>query len=234
MNHLIEMIVSGLEQLSKGGLILIPILIYSIWAHTIILERTYHLRRKRIIPSHFVTRSIYRELVQGNPDIAIKMCEKKPGPLTNILRAGIERREADEETLKRVIRLTMNVEKPVLTRYLRTLGMLSAIAIYTGLLGTFLGMIISFGSLYEPEGQVGQSMNIANGISQALITTAAGLIVALPTYVAYHYFSSKAQSFLTELERHGMSLVRFLTAEEYKLFQGEFEDIRSLIKEETG
>ena len=234
MGHLVDMIVSGFEQLSRGGFILIPLMFYSIWAHTIILERAYNLRRERIIPSHFVTRSIYRELVQGNPDIAIKMCEKRPGPLTNILRAGIERRDTDEETLKRVIRLAMNVERRFLMQHLGLLGMLAAVAMYTGLLGTVLGMMFSFARLYLPGGQMGQSSEIADGISQALITTAAGLIVALPTYVAHHYFVSKAQRFLTELERHGMSLVRFLATEEYKLFQEEFEDIRSLTKEETG
>lgn len=233
MVNLVEMILSGLEQLSGGGILLIPLIGCSICAHAIIMERTYHLRRERIIPSQFVTRSIYHELVQGNPETAIQMCERRPGPLTNVLRAGIERRDADEETLKRVVRLSISGEKPKLTRYLHILGLLSAVAIYTGLLGTFLGMIISFGNLYEISGQVGQSSEIAGGISQALITTAAGLMVALPTYVAYYYFNSKAQLFLTELERHGMSLVRFLVAEEHKLFQEEFEDIRSLTQKEA-
>ena len=232
MGNPIEMIISGLEQLSGGGILLIPLIGCSICAHAIIMERIYHLRRERVIPSQFVTRSIYHELVQGNPEIAIQMCERRPGPLTNILRAGIEHRNADEETLKRVIRLSISSEKPKLTRYLHILGMLSGVAIYTGLLGTFLGMIVSFGNLYEIEGQVGQSSEIASGISQALITTAAGLMVALPTYVAYYYFNSKTQLFLTELERHGMSLVRFLIAEEHKLFRDGFEDIQRLIQEE--
>ena len=233
MGNPIEMIVSGLEQLSGGGILLIPLIGCSICAHAIIMERIYHLRRERVIPSQFVTRSIYHELVQGNPESAIQMCEQRPGPLTNVLRAGIERRDADEETLKRVVRLSISNEKPQLMRYLHILGLLSAVAIYTGLLGTFLGMIISFGNLYEMEGQVGQSSKIAGGISQALITTAAGLMIALPTYVAYYYFNSKAQLFLIELERHGMSLVRFLVAEEHKLFREEFQDIQSLTQKEA-
>lgn len=233
MGNPIEMIVSGLEQLSGGGILLIPLIGCSICAHAIIMERIYHLRRERVIPSQFVTHSIYHELVQGNPKAAIQMCEQRPGPLTNVLRAGIERRDADEETLKRVVRLSINSEKPNLTRYLHILGMLSAVAIYIGLLGTFLGMIISFGNLYEMEGQVGQSSKIAGGISQALITTAAGLMIALPTYVAYYYFNSKAQLFLTELERHGMSLVRFLVAEEHKLFREEFQDMQHLTQKEA-
>jgi biopolymer transport protein ExbB len=226
MEQIIDMLLSGLEQLSSGGLILIPLAFFSLWSHTIIIERAYHLRRERIIPSTFVTRSIYQELVQGNPEAAIKMCERRPGPLTNLLRAGIERRDADEETLKRVVRLAINDEKPFLLRYLKILSMLSPVAMYTGLLGTVIGMIHSFGALYSPD-DVARLPAIAAGISEALITTAAGLIVALPSYVAYDYFSSKSQGFVLELERHGMSLVRFLATEEYKLFQEDkFEDIR--------
>ena len=232
MEHILEMITSGLEQFGKGGVILIPLAIYSLWAHTIILERAYHLRRKQVIPSHFVTRSIYQELVQGNPEVAIQMCEKKPGPLTNLLRAGIERRDADEESLKRAVRLAINNEKPVLTRYLKILGMLSSVAMYTGLLGTVSGMIHAFEKLYTPTGQIGYLPDIAAGISEALLTTAAGLIVALPTYIAHDYFRNKSNGVLIELERHGMSLVRFLATEEYKLFQEEdFEDIREWNKE---
>ncbi len=231
MDQLVHIIISGLEQLGTGGPLLFPLAIYSIWAHTIILERAYHLRRERIIPSHFVTRSIYHELVQGNPEIAIKMCEKRPGPLTNILRAGIEHRDADEEMLKRVVRLAMNTERRVLTRYLDTLSMLAAIALYTGLLGTIVGLILCFRVLYTEGGQLGQPTEIASGVSQALITTAAGLIVALPTYIAQHYFSMKVDGFLTELERHGRSLVRFLSTEEYKLFPEDFEEIKERNKE---
>ena len=79
MGNPIEMIISGLEQLSGGGILLIPLIGCSICAHAIIMERIYHLRRERVIPSQFVTRSIYHELVQGNPEIAIQMCERRPG-----------------------------------------------------------------------------------------------------------------------------------------------------------
>ena len=228
MDYVVNLIISGLERLTSGGPILIPIIFFSLWSHTIILERAYRLRRRRVIPSHFVTQSIYHELVQGNPEIAIKMCDKRPGPLSNVLRAGIARRDADEETLKRVIRQAIRAEKPVLTRRLNILGMLAPVAMFTGLLGTVLGMKDSFGALSDV--QIKQLPTIADGISEALLTTAAGLIVALPSYVAYDYFRNKAERFLADLERHGMSLVRFLATGEYKLFQEEFEDIRELKK----
>ena len=205
---------------------MLPIIFFSLWSHKIILERAYHLHRPRVIPSRLVTQSIYHELVQGKPEIAIEMCEKSPGPLSNILRAGIRHRDADEKTLKRVIRQAIRAEKPVLTEDLSTLGMLAPVAMFTGLLGTVLGMKGSFGALIDA--QTKQLPTIADGISEALLTTAAGLIVALPSYVAYDYFRNKADRFLADLERHGMSLVRFLVTREYKLFQEEFEDIRTL------
>ncbi len=226
MEYLLNLIVSGIDRLTSGGPILIPIIFFSLWSHKIILERAYHLHRPRVIPSRFVTQSIYHELVRGNPDIAIKMCEKSPGPLSNVLRTGIRHRNADEETLKRVIRQAIRAEKPVLNEGLSTLAMLAPVAMFTGLLGTVLGMRGSFGALIDV--QTKQLPTIADGISEALLTTAAGLIVALPSYVAYDYFRNKADRFLADLERHGMSLVRFLATGEYKLFQEEYGDIREL------
>lgn len=229
MIYFLNLIISGLERLTDGGPILVLICVFSLWSHTIILERGFHLRRRRVIPSHFVTQSIYHELVRGNPEIAIKMCEKRPGPLSNVLRSGILRRDANEETLKRVIRLAIRGEKPALTRNLNLLGMLAPVAMFTGLLGTVLGMKGSFGAMSDE--QIKQLPTIADGISEALLTTAAGLIVALPSYVAYDYFKNKANRFLADIERHGMSLVRFLATGEDKIFQQEFEDIRELKKE---
>ena len=226
MEYIINLIISGVERLTSGGPILLPIIFFSLWSHKIILERAYHLHRPRVIPSRLVTQSIYHELVQGKPEIAIEMCEKSPGPLSNILRAGIRHRDADEKTLKRIIRQAIRAEKPVLTEDLSTLGMLAPVAMFTGLLGTVLGMKGSFGALIDV--QTKQLPTIADGISEALLTTAAGLIVALPSYVAYDYFRNKADRFLADLERHGMSLVRFLVTREYKLFQEQFEDIRTL------
>ena len=118
--NLLEMIEIGLAQLSKGGVILIPLIIYSVWSHTIIFERMFRLRRKQIIPSHLVTRSIYDELVQGNPDAAVSICDKRPSPLTNIFKAGIQNQGKSEEALKIVLKVAINNEKPILHRYLST------------------------------------------------------------------------------------------------------------------
>ena len=231
---ILEVIGTGLVQLSKGGVILIPLIIYSIWSHTIIFERMFRLRRNQIIPSNLVTRSIYDELVQGNPEAAVSICNKRPSPLTNVFKAGIQNHGRSEEVLKVVLKVAINNEKPVLHRYLSTLNMLALVSMYTGLLGTILGMTASFNALWMDDSQIGKLPEIANGISEALLTTAAGLIVAVPTYIAYHYFTNQVRVFMIELERYSMSLIRFLSAEERGMFDDELENIRDWTMKESG
>ena len=229
-----EIIGTGLVQLSKGGMILIPLIIYSIWSHTIIFERMFRLRRNQIIPSNLVTRSIYDELVQGNSEAAVSICNKRPSPLTNIFKAGIQNHGRSEEALKVILKVAINNEKPVLHRYLSTLNMLALVSMYTGLLGTIVGMTASFNALWMDDSQIGKLPEIANGISEALLTTAAGLIVAVPTYIAYHYFTNQVRVFMIELERYSMSLIRFLSAEERGMFDDELENIRDWTMKESG
>ena len=193
----------------------------------------FRLRRKQIIPSHLVTRSIYDELVQGNPDAAVSICDKRPSPLTNIFKAGIQNQGKSEEALKIVLKVAINNEKPILHRYLSTLSMLALVSMYTGLLGTIVGMTASFNALWRDDSQIGKLSEIANGISEALLTTAAGLIVALPTYIAYHYFTDQARVFTIELERYAMSLIRFLSAEDRGMFDDELENVRHWTTEES-
>lgn len=229
MGEIVEIISIGFKQIAGGGWLLILIGLYSIWGQAIIFERWYNLRKKKIIPSTFITRSIYHELERGNPEAAIKMCEKKPGPLTNVLKKGILNRHLGEENLKMAIRHAIDGEKPFIEKNLWVLSMLSSVSTYTGLLGTVLGIMTSFAAIqsFTPVGE-GMSNQFSGGISQALITTAAGLVVALPCYVAYNYFRNRADKVIREMERHGISLVRFLATDEYKLFHEESIDYSEL------
>ena len=224
---ILDHILQGLERLAGGGYLLAALIFFSVWSHTLIFERTHYLRRKRVIPSAYVTQSIYAELVDGKTETAIRMCEKVPSPLTNILRAGIVNRDYGEKELKSAVNTAVRLERPPIMRHLKTLAMLASVSMYTGLLGTVLGMTASFQALWRGDLTGKHLQDIADGISGALLTTAAGLIVALPTLIAYHYFNRKAQNLLTELERHGMSLIRFLVTEEYKLFQEKYENVRN-------
>jgi len=222
----IERVAAGFLRLVGGGWLLIPIIIYSLFVHAIIIERAINLRIKKLIPSKFVTDQIYQALRQSEPDNAIKLCDKKPGPLTNMLKEGIIHRHYDEKRLRLVVKFAIEAEKPTITKYLHMLGMLAPVAMSTGLLGTVVGMIKSFGNLYTAPTEV------AIGISQALITTVAGLIVALPTYIAHDYFTNKAGAIIAVMERLSIALVRFFTTAEHKLDKILFTDIADLQKEE--
>lgn len=228
MSEIITIIKGGFERLLGGGWLLIPLAIYSLLAHAVILNRAIALRKKNLLPT-FVISEIYKALIHGGPEMAIELCNQSPGVVTNVMKAGIMHRHYAEERLKLVVKFALEDEKPEITKYLYILGMLPSVATTTGLLGTVLGMMKSFGSLYiSPK-------IVAAGIAEALITTVAGLTIAVPAYIAYTYFSNRINNIFTEIERHSISLVRFLATGEYKLFQEEetldYSDLETIRKE---
>jgi biopolymer transport protein ExbB len=221
MDAMLEMIRGGMEQIINAGWLMAVIALYSMISHAVILERTINLRRSRLIPAQFIAR-IYNVLERGSPEIAIALCDRRPGPLTNIIKAGIIHRHYDEERLKKVVHFAGLRERPEIEKYLDLLGVIPSLATFTGLLGTVLGMIRSFGALSMLDISFNAELNMAAGISQSLMTTAAGLVVALPAFIAHQYFRNRADAILREMERHSMSLVKFLASAEAKLL-GEFE-----------
>jgi len=204
-----------------GGPLLIPLLFFSLFSHAIILERLYNLRRRKLMPRRFIAR-IYRVLEKGNPDMALSLCEARPGPLTRILKVGISNRHLSKDDIWIVLDVTARLEQLHLQKYLRTLAFLGGISIATGLLGTVSGMFISFGAVWRTDSPE-TALTVAKGISQALLTTAAGLLVALPAMVGYAYFMAKAKSMIDEMTRHSFSLVRFFTTGRSQLVEREAE-----------
>ena len=216
---MIHVIISGIEQLGRGGFLMIPLLICSILAHTIILGRFYSLRRSKLMPDRLIAR-IYKVLERGNPEGAISLCESRPGPLTNILRVGISSRHLEGEEIKAVIDIAAKPEKLKLNKHLNILAFLGSVSVLIGLLGTVLGMFMSFGVVfksYRPD----TTSTVANGVSVALLTTVAGLVVALPSMIGYAYFSSKVDNMINDMTRHSLSLVRFLTTGKSHLVEQE-------------
>ena len=221
MPHIFDVIIGGLRQLGGGGPLLIPLLFCSLFVHAIILERLHNLRKGKLMPRRFIAR-IYRVMEKGNMEMALSLCESRPGPLTRVLRVGIENRHLTKDDLWVVLNGTGAVEKLHLQKYLRTLAFLGAIAISMGLLGTVSGMFVSFGAVWRTDSP-DTSATVARGISHALLTTAAGLGVALPAMVGYAYFAAKASSMIDEMIRHSFSLVRFLTTGKSQLVEQEAE-----------
>lgn len=204
-----------------GGPLLIALLFCSLFSHAIILDRLFYLRKKKLMPRRFIAR-IYRVLEKGNIEMAQSLCESRPGPLTRVLNVGINNRNLTKDDLWVVLNVTARLEEARLQKYLRTLAFLGGIAIIIGLLGTVSGMYVSFGAVWRTD-KPDAAQDVANGISEALLTTVAGLVVALPAMVGYAYFTAKVKNMVDEMIRHSFSLVRFFTTGKSQLVTQEAE-----------
>jgi biopolymer transport protein ExbB len=197
-----------LEILDKGGFILWVIIALSPVAATIIIERLLYFRKIRVDEEKLIQR-LKSSLEKAHYDEALSICDNNPSPITNLMKVGIEHREYPEHVQKEVIRDAANQETPLLERFLSTLGTIAHIAPLLGLLGTVLGNINAFGVLGK-FGSVGDPTLLAEGISEALITTAAGLIIAVPSIVFYNYLVNKVNHIIVRLENRVSELVLLL------------------------
>ena len=195
----------------KGGVLMIPIALCSIVALAIFLERLWSLRRSKVIPRDFLIEIedlIRREKI---PE-AVTRCRKDNSSMANIIVAGIrnfgKRREIVKESIEEIGRR----EAATLERYINVVGTIAAISPLLGLLGTVFGMIKAF-NVISIQG-VGNPSSLAGGISEALITTAAGLVVAIPTFVLYRYLANKADALIVEMEEHSIRMVDLLKGSE--------------------
>lgn len=198
-----------LAFLEKGGVLMYPLLICSILTLAIILERFFNLRREKLFLPE-VTKFIDSLLDTKELPKALELCHKHPAPLTNVIKAGIDNRHLEREQIKEAIIDAGRQEVPVLEKNLIVLGTIAGISPLLGLLGTVTGMIKVF-QVISAQG-VGQASALAGGISEALITTATGLAIAVPALVAYNYYLHKAQGLILELEKYSQQLLNRLTA----------------------
>ncbi len=191
----------------KGGVLMIPIALCSIIALAIFLERLWSLRRSRVIPRDFLIEIedlIRREKI---PE-AVTRCRKDNSSMANIIVAGIRNFGKRREIVKESIEEIGRKEAATLERYINVVGTIAAISPLLGLLGTVFGMIKAF-NVISIQG-VGNPSSLAGGISEALITTAAGLVVAIPTFVLYRYLANKADALIVEMEEHSIRMVDLL------------------------
>jgi len=194
-----------LELMQKGGVIMWVIALFSLIAAIIIIERLLYLRRIRTDEEKMINR-LKSTLEKGHFDEALAICETNPSPITNLMRVGIEYREYPRETIREVILDAANQEVPKLEKHLPALGSISNIAPLLGLLGTVIGNIEAFGVLGK-FGAVGDPGLLAKGISEALLTTAAGIVVAIPAVIFYNYLVSKVNHLIISLEDRVNELV---------------------------
>lgn len=186
------------EYMRKGGPVMWPIFIISVVALAFIIERAIALRRAKINVNEFLAK--IRQALVKNRSIrdAIKICELYRGPVASIMKAGLLKYGQPREDVEKTIENAALYEMGRLERGLPVLATASNIAPLLGFLGTVTGMINSFDAL-AAQG-LSNPGAVAAGISEALITTAAGLIVAIPVQLCYNYYNSKINRFVRDIE----------------------------------
>jgi biopolymer transport protein ExbB len=202
-----------LTLLDRGGIILIPILVLSVIAVVIIVERLIFFRRIRG-DENLIIQRLRSTLEKGHYDEALSICENNPSPVTNLMKVGIEKRDHSQETIKAAITDAANLEIPRMERYLSFLGTIAHISPLLGLLGTVTGNIRAFGVLGDFAAAGGNPALLAQGISEALVTTAAGLIVAIPAIIFYNALVSKVNHRIIQLENRVTEMVFLLKGEQ--------------------
>jgi len=196
-----------LDLLKPGGIVMFPLLLCSVLALAIIIERFWTLRLSRLAP-----KSTVNELwgwIKRKELNAKKLRElKEAAPIGRILAAGLANAKHGREIMKESIQEEASHVVHEMERFLTALGTVAAIAPLLGLLGTVIGMIKVFAQL-ELEG-AGNAAALAGGISEALITTAAGLTVAIPALIFHRYFSRRVDEIVVDMEQDALRLVEIV------------------------
>ncbi len=197
-----------LEFIVKGGMLMYPIVLCSIVAIAIVLERAYHFFRIRINVSQFLLQ-IEQALQSNKIEAALRQAKNTTGPIACVVAVGISSCQKDADKWEKAVSRVGTKELVKLEKNMRILGIIAHVSPLLGLLGTVTGMIVAFMKIQELGGRVDASV-LAGGIWEALLTTAAGLFVAIPTMCAYHYFEGKVDNYAMEMKEAGLLVSEWL------------------------
>jgi biopolymer transport protein ExbB len=195
------------EKYTKGGVFMHFLLIASLVAVIFIIERLFTLFRARINVRNLMG-DIVRTLQAEGVDAAMKVCERTRGPIAAILHSGLLRAGRGPDAVKEAIETAGSIETSFLERGLVAIATVAQVAPLLGFLGTVSGMISAFASIAAAE-QVSAKV-VASGIEEALITTATGLIIAIPASIGHSFFVSQIDRFVLEMEEASAELVNEL------------------------
>lgn len=194
------------EIVLAGGPFMWPIILCSVIAVGIIAERLWTLQRRRVMPAD-LTRRIWSLVESGQVNDKVITALEANSPLGKLLATGLANRHRPREVMMDRIEDTGRHVAHDLDRFLNTLGTIAGVTPLMGLLGTVTGIIRAFSAIHE--GGMGDPRLLSGGISEALICTAAGLIVAIPAYVAFRYLRGKVDGIVMQIEK---DVVRFADA----------------------
>lgn len=204
------------QMIQKGGPIMYLIILCSVIALTITIERFWHLFRAKIDTRKFmeaITAAIKRNKIMQ----AVELCDQTPGPIAHIMKAGILKHDRNRTEIKEAIEDSGLHEVARLEKNLNVLATIAHISPLLGLLGTVTGMVKAFQAIQRTaaSGQPISPAGLAGGIWEALITTAAGLTVAIVFYVAYNYLVSRVETIVLEMEQSATDLMNAISQRNY-------------------
>jgi biopolymer transport protein ExbB len=200
-------VVFVLELVQAGGWLMLPILLCSVIAVAIIAERSWTLRQKKVIPGKLLSGIWILLEKKALTDKHIQEIEKG-SPLGKVLAAGLSNRHLSRDLIRESIHENGRFVVHEMERFMNTLGTISTITPLLGLLGTVIGMIKVFTAITTAG--VGDPSQLAGGISEALITTAAGLTIAIPCLIFHRHLKRKIDDLVMGMEGEAMKLVEFL------------------------
>jgi len=201
------------EIVSAGGLLMLPIIMCSIAAVAIIGERFWTLKQEKILPANLVADVWRMASSKQLTDEKVREIQQE-SPLGRVLAAGLMTRTQERDSMKASIEEVGGHVAHELERYLNALGTIAAVTPLLGLLGTVIGMIKVFTNITSVG--VGNPALLAGGISTALVTTASGLMVAIPSLMFYRYFRGRVDGLVIDMEKESLKLVDVLQKRQSK------------------
>jgi biopolymer transport protein ExbB len=201
------------DMIQKGGPVMYLIIILSVIAFGVVIERIYNFNRARVDSQKFMD-DILKHLKRNKIIEAIEMCNQTPGPIAHIIKAGILKHDRSKAEIKEAIDEAAQLEIPRLEKHLPIIATIAHIAPLLGLLGTVSGMIKAF-QIIQMKALTMTPVNpgdLSGGIWEALLATLAGLAVAIPTYVVYNYLVNQVDNLVYEMERSATDLVNLLSS----------------------
>jgi biopolymer transport protein ExbB len=193
------------EIVKAGGIVMVPIILCSIFAVAVILERLWTLREQRVVPAE-LTDKVWQWIENRALTDKQIMALEQHSPLGRVLAAGIANRHRDRAVMISAIEDAGRHVTHDLERYLNMLGTIAAVSPLLGLLGTVTGMIRTFRAITSAG--IGNPAAMAGGIAEALITTAAGLLVAIPALLIYRYLRGRVDALVIRMEKESIKLVQ--------------------------
>ena len=205
-----------LDVLYSAGIMMFPILGCSVVLLMFVLERMITLRRSRVIPKHFV-KLFLNELDEGQlkPAEALELCEENNSPISEVFAAAVKKWNRPSVEIEQAVIDAGERVANGLRRYLRLFNGIATVSPLLGLLGTVLGMIQAFNAIASADA-MGRPEVLAEGISEALLTTAGGLSVAIPAFIAYMYFTSRVDRLIIEIDGLGQNVVSAIASDAWQ------------------